>query len=45
MIGENFHDSASGNDFLDTMSIAEATKLYRDKLDYINIKTFIFQMT
>lgn len=40
MIGENFHDSASGNDFLDTMSIAEATKLYRDKLDYINIKTF-----
>ena len=40
MIGENFHDSAFGNDFLDTMSIAQATKLHRDKLDYTNIKTF-----
>ena len=40
MIGESLHDSAFGNDFLDTMSIAQATKLSRDKLDYINIKTF-----
>ena len=40
MIGENFHDGMFGNDFLDTMSIAQATKLHRDKLDYTNIKTF-----